>query len=79
MSHLQQYGRAYFVGFLFFVVTNALAINAVFGQLTAAELSALTRGQIILLLVKVLALAGTNVIAYVNTTVAKATPVPPPT
>jgi hypothetical protein len=76
--NFQKYGRAYLIGFVFLVVTNAEAINAVFGQLSAQELSALSRGQIILLSVKVLALAGTNLLAYLNQTVARAGQPPPP-
>jgi|GEM_PF-5924202 hypothetical protein len=75
-----KYGRAYLVGALFFVVTNAEAIDDVFGKFTPAELAALTTGQIVILSIRVLAMAGTVLLAYVNQTVARAgQPVFPPT
>lgn len=74
-----KYGRAYLVGAVFFVVTNAQAIDAVFGKFTPAELTALTTGQIMLLCFRVLAIAGTVILAYLNQTVARAgQPLPPP-
>jgi hypothetical protein len=80
LSFLKKYGRSILTGVIFFVVTNAMAVEDVFGSLTPAELSALTRGQIILDCVKVLALAGTTLLAYLNQTVARAgQPLPDPT
>lgn len=66
------YRRAVLVGILFFVVTNAMAINAVFGHLTGDQLAALTPGLFTLACIKVLALAGTNLLAYFNQSVARA-------
>lgn len=70
-------GRAILVGVIFFVVTNAMAVEDVFGSLTPAELSALTRGQIILDVIKVLALAGTTLLAYLNQTANRPPSIPP--
>lgn len=75
---MPKYGRAWLVGIIFFIVTNAMAIEDVFGSLTASELASLTHAQIILMCIKVLALAGTTTLAYLNQTVARAgQPVPP--
>ena len=73
MSHWQKYGRSYLVGFLFFVVTNAQAVQAVFGNLTPAQLASVGHRQLAVLCFQVLALAGTNVLAFLNNTVATAT------
>jgi len=67
-----KYGRAWLVGAVFFAVTNAQAIDAVFGKFSPAELAALSTGQITLLLFRVLAMAGTVILAYLNQTVARA-------
>jgi hypothetical protein len=71
-AFLQKYGRSVVIGVIFFVVTNAMAVEDTFGGLTAAELSALTRAQVVLLCFKVLALAGTNLLAFLNQSVARA-------
>ena len=74
-----KYGRAWLVGIVFFVVTNAKAVDDVFGKLTPAELSSLTKGQIAIMCIRCLALAGTVILAYLNQTVARAgQPLPPP-
>jgi hypothetical protein len=72
VSHFQKYGRSYLVGFLFFVVTNAEAVDAIFGNLTAVALAALTKRQIAVMVFQVLALAGTNLLAFLNQSIAHA-------
>lgn len=52
------------VGTVFFVVTNAIAVNAVFGELTDVQLADMGERRFLLLCAKVLALAGTNVLAH---------------
>ena len=79
MTHWQKYGRSYLVGLTFFVVTNAQAIQAVFGNLTPAQLAAIGHRQLAVLVFQVLALAGTNLLAFLNQSVARAgQPLPPP-
>lgn len=74
-----KYGRAWLVGAFFFIVTNCEAIDDVFGKFTPAELAALTHPQIAILCFRVLAMAGTVILAYLNQTVARAgQPLPPP-
>jgi hypothetical protein len=70
-------GNAWLVGVIFFLVTNAQAVVAIFGSMSADALSHLTHGQIAILTFQVVALAGTNVLAYLNRTFAQATDKPP--
>lgn len=72
MTHLQKYGRAYIVGLLFFVITNAEAFKAVFGHLTPEQIKAFTRFDWLSAIVDVLGLAAVNLLAFVNQSVAKA-------
>ena len=66
MTHWAKYGRAYLVGFVFFVVQNAIAVNAVFGSLTPEQLAALTCRSALILWSKVAAMAGTVLLAFLN-------------
>jgi hypothetical protein len=65
MNHWQQYQRLY-IGAVIFVGVNAAAFVVVFGSLSAAELDALTRRQIIVGLIKCVAIASLNLQTYLQ-------------
>jgi hypothetical protein len=78
-THWQRYGRAYLIGFVFFVVTVGTAFVSEFENMTAAQEAAMTRIQWAVAFMSVAVQAGTNLLAFLNQSAAKQpTTTPPP-
>jgi hypothetical protein len=75
MSFIQKYGISILRFAFFFAVTNATAYVAIFGGMTAAQLVALSPGELHVKYATMIVQAGTVILAFLDRSFATASPV----